>query len=49
MFSSKILIHEYDHTLHGARKHFCRYCLQAFSKKEKLKCHINDCYKINDK
>ena len=37
----------YDHTLHLERKHFCRYCLQAFRTAEKLKCHINDCFKIN--
>ena len=24
----------YDHTLHRGRKHFCCYCLQAFSSKE---------------
>ena len=22
----------YDHTSHHGRKHFCRYCLQAFSR-----------------
>ena len=32
----------YDHTLHRGRKHFCRYCLQAFRTEEKLKCHIKD-------
>ena len=37
----------YDHTLHRGRKHFCRYCLQAFGTVEKLKCHIKDCFKIN--
>ena len=31
----------YDHTLHRGRKHFCRYCLQAFT--------AGDCFKINDK
>ena len=30
----------YDHTLHPRRRPFCRYCLQAFSTKEILKCHI---------
>ena len=30
-------------------KHFCRYCLQAFSIKEILKRHIKDCFKINGK
>ena len=39
----------YDHIQHGGRKHFCRYCLEAFSTKEILKCHINDCFKINGK
>ena len=35
----------YDHTL----QHFCRDCLQAYRTTEKLKCHIKDCFKINDK
>ena len=39
----------YDNTLHRGRKHFCRYCLQAFRTAEKLKCHIKDCFKINGK
>ena len=39
----------YDHLLHLGRKHFCRYCLQAFRTAEKLKCHIKDCFKINGK
>ena len=39
----------YNHTLHRGRKHFCRYCLQAFSTEEILKCHIKDCFKINGK
>ena len=30
----------YDHTLHHGRKHFCYYCLQAFSTKEILERHI---------
>ena len=30
----------YDYRLHRERKHFLRYCLQAFKKAEKLKCHI---------
>ena len=37
----------YDHTLHCGRKHFCFYCLQAFSTEEILKRHIKDCFKIN--
>ena len=39
----------YGHTLHGRRKHFCWYCLQAFSTEEILKLHIKDCFKINGK
>ena len=37
---------KYDHTLHRGRKHFCRYCLQAFSTAEILKRHINVCLKL---
>ena len=39
----------YDLTLHRDRKHFCRYCLQAFITEKILKRHIKDCFKINDK
>ena len=39
----------YDHTLHRGRKHFCYYCLQAFSTKKILKRHIKACFKINGK
>ena len=39
----------YDHTLHHRRKHFCCYCLQAFSSEEILKSHIKDWFKINGK
>ena len=39
----------YDHTLHHGRKHFCRYCLQAFSTEEILKCHVNNCFENNSK
>ena len=39
----------YDHTLHRGKKHFCRYCLQAFSTEEILICYIKDLFKINDK
>ena len=39
----------YDHPLHHGRKHFFRYCLQAFSTEEILKLHIKDCFKINAK
>ena len=35
--------------LHHGRKHFCRYCLQAFSTEEILKRHIKACFKINGK
>ena len=35
-----------DYTRHRGRKHFCRYCLQAFSRKQILKCIVKDCYKI---
>ena len=34
----------YDYTLHHGKKNFCRYCLQAFSAEEILKCQINDCF-----
>ena len=34
--------------LHG-RKHFYRYCLQAFSTKKIWKCNLKDCFKINIK
>ena len=39
----------YDYTLRRGRKHFCRYCLQAFSTEEILKRHIKYSFKINDK
>ena len=39
----------YDHTLYLGRKHFCRYCLQAFRTAANLKCHLKDCFKINGK
>ena len=38
-----------DHALHRGRKHFCCYCLQAFSTEEILKSHIKECFKINGK
>ena len=38
-----------DHTLHRGRKHFCCYCLQAFSTEEVLRPYIEDCFKINGK
>ena len=51
MFSSMIVIFSfmYDHTLHRERKHFCRYCLQAFSTEKISRRHIKVCFKINDK
>ena len=39
----------YDYTLHGGRKYFCCYCLQAFSTEKILQCHVKDCFKINGK
>ena len=39
----------YDDTLNRRKKHFCRYCLQAFSTDEILKIHIKDCFKNNGK
>ena len=39
----------YDHKLNHGRKHFCCYCLQAFSTKQIVKCYIDDCFKINGK
>ena len=39
----------YDHISHRGRKHFRRYCLQAFNTEETLKQHIKDCFKLNSK
>ena len=39
----------YNHTFHHGRKHFYRYCFQAFSTEEILKNHIKDCFNINCK
>ena len=39
----------YDHTLFRGRKHFCHYCLQAFSTEKILKSPVNECFKINGK
>ena len=39
----------YDYTIHRRRKHFCPYCLHAFSTAELLKSQFNFCFKINDK
>ena len=38
-----------NHTLHRGRKHFCHYCLYAFSIGKTLKRHIKDCFKNNEK
>ena len=37
----------YDHTLHCGRKHFCRYCFQAFNTEEIF--YIKDYLKTNGK
>ena len=37
----------HDHTLHHRKKHFCHYCLQAFSTEEILKRRIKEWFKIN--
>ena len=39
----------YGHFYIVKKKHFCRYCLQAFSAEETLKPHIKDFFKINGK
>ena len=39
----------YDHSLHGGKKHFCRYCLHAFIAEEIFKSHIKDCFKTTGK
>ena len=39
----------YDHLLQGGRENIFCYCLQAFSRPEILKSHVNDCFKINGK
>ena len=50
MFLLKILILSCMIILYIVKKkHFCRYCLQAFSTEEILKHHIKDCFKINGK
>ena len=37
----------FDHSLNCGRKHFCRYCLHAFTTEESLKLHIKNCFKTN--
>ena len=39
----------YYHTLHRGRKHFFRYCLQAFRTEKISKCRVKDSFKINGK
>ena len=39
----------FNYTLHRGRKHFCWYCLQAFSTEDILKLYVKDCFKINGK
>ena len=36
----------YDHSLHCGRKHFCRYCFNAFITEETLKRHIKIAFKL---
>ena len=36
----------YNHALYRGRKHFCRYCLQAFQTAKKLKFHIKIALKL---
>ena len=50
MFLSKIFnAFMYNHTLHHESKHFCRYCLQAFSTEETLKFDFKDYFNVNCK
>ena len=39
----------YYYTPHRGRKHYCRYCLEAFRTADALKTHIKNCFKINGK
>ena len=39
----------YEHTLHCERKHFFRYCFQAFSTERRSKRHFKDCLEITGK
>ena len=32
----------YNYTIHRGRKNFCRYCLQAVTTANLLKCHVNN-------
>ena len=38
---------KYVHALHIGKKHFCRYCLQAFSAEKISKRHIKNCFRIS--
>ena len=49
MFLSKVLTLLYNQRLHRDRKHFCRYCLQAFSTAQILERHVNDCFEMDGK
>ena len=37
------------HYIVKKKNHLSRYCLQAFTTTEKLKCYMKDCFKINRK
>ena len=39
----------YDDTLHHGKKTFLVVSCKLSAKKEILKCHMNDCFKISDK
>ena len=39
----------YDNTLYRKRKHFCRFCSQAFSEEKISKLHIKDWLKIHNR
>ena len=36
----------YDHSLHGGKKHFCRYCLHAFIAEEILRVILKIALKL---
>ena len=38
----------YDHSLYRGRKYFCS-CFHVFITEEILKCHLKDCFIINNK
>ena len=39
----------YDHTLHPGKRHFCRYCFQAFSAEKFLKRNIKNWFQTDGK